>query len=47
MIKREELGQLEQEMERDSLLPLESNLVFGEGDIDARVVFIGEAPGQK
>lgn len=26
-------------------LPLATNLVFGEGDPDARVVFIGEAPG--
>lgn len=28
-------------------LPLSTNLVFGEGNPDARVVFVGEAPGAK
>ena len=32
-------------MAADSSLPLSSNLVFGEGDLDALVLFIGEAPG--
>ncbi|MBI4120534.1 MAG: uracil-DNA glycosylase [Parcubacteria group bacterium] len=37
---------LEEQMLRDSSLPLrESNLVFGEGNADSLVVFIGEAPG--
>lgn len=46
MDKRNQLRQLESEIESDKSLPLqESNLVFGEGNIDARVMFIGEAPG--
>lgn len=48
MTKREKLAELEAAMEADSLLPLSpANLVFGEGSIDCRVMFIGEAPGQK
>ncbi len=44
--KGEELKKLEYEMGADHSLPLqESNLVFGEGDADAQIVFIGEAPG--
>ena len=44
--KNELLKELEKEMEDDSSLPLrESNLVFGEGDIDSEVMFIGEGPG--
>ncbi|OGJ04101.1 hypothetical protein A3G06_00065 [Candidatus Nomurabacteria bacterium RIFCSPLOWO2_12_FULL_46_14] len=40
------LEKLKQEMVTDQGLPLtESNLVFGEGDPDCRVLFIGEAPG--
>ncbi len=40
------LKQLEQEMLADTSLPLqESNLVFGEGNPDAGVLFVGEAPG--
>ncbi|MCP6720086.1 MAG: uracil-DNA glycosylase [Patescibacteria group bacterium] len=46
MSKEEELKKLEEEMRSDASLPLrESNLVFGEGSIDAAVMFIGEGPG--
>ncbi len=47
MNKAEELKKLEEEMRGDKELPLDTNLVFGEGNIDAEIVFIGEAPGQK
>ncbi len=41
------LEELKKEMEADSALPLfgRANLVFGEGDPTAVVMFIGEAPG--
>jgi len=40
------LQKLKTKMERDKKLPLlTSNLVFGEGSVNARIVFIGEAPG--
>ncbi len=46
MIKTEALAQLATEIEANHDLPLgESNLVFGEGNPDAAVMFIGEAPG--
>lgn len=46
MSKTEELKKLEEEIKNDFSLPLqESNLVFGEGDINCKVMFIGEAPG--
>lgn len=46
MRKKELLKKLEEEILTDASLPLrESNLVFGEGDINAEVMFIGEAPG--
>lgn len=46
MSKAEELKKLEEEMAEDKSPPLlESNLVFGEGDPDCEVLFIGEAPG--
>ena len=46
MEKSESLKLLEDEMISDKLLPLrESNLVFGEGNPEAEVMFIGEAPG--
>lgn len=46
MDKQAELRKLEQEMMANVNLPLrESNLVFGEGNIDCDVMFIGEAPG--
>lgn len=42
-----ELKKLESEIAADAALPLrESNLVFGEGNPDCKVLFIGEAPGQ-
>lgn len=46
MNKAERLKKLEKEIVADKSLPLqESNLVFGEGNIDCDVMFIGEAPG--
>src|SRR3989344_5224738 len=46
MSKKGLLEGLAREIAADNTLPLlESNLVFGEGDPEARVVFIGEAPG--
>jgi len=36
---------LEQKVIADTALPLRSNLVFGEGSSDPKVMFIGEAPG--
>jgi len=46
MDKQQELSKLESELATDESLPLrESNLVFGEGNVDAKVVFVGEAPG--
>lgn len=47
MNKIEALEKLKNEMEADTSLPLfgKANLVFGEGDQDAKVLFIGEAPG--
>jgi DNA polymerase len=46
MDKAEELKKLEAEIAGDKSLPLQqANLVFGEGDPDCEVLFIGEAPG--
>jgi uracil-DNA glycosylase family 4 len=46
MTKSELLLALEREIEQNEHLPLrESNLVFGEGNPDPEVLFIGEAPG--
>jgi len=45
MTKSEQLEKLKKEMETANLPLMESNLVFGEGNIDSPVVFIGEAPG--
>ncbi|MBI4029023.1 MAG: uracil-DNA glycosylase [Candidatus Blackburnbacteria bacterium] len=48
MNKVEELAKLKQEMEEDKNLPLrtsETRLVFGEGNPDAELYFIGEGPG--
>ncbi len=39
------LKNLEHEMAHDKNLPLTTNLVFGEGNPDCDVLFIGEAPG--
>lgn len=46
MDKRAALEALKAEMEADKSLPLSANLVFGEGNPDCEVLFIGEAPGQ-
>jgi uracil-DNA glycosylase len=45
--KAAQLKALENEMARNTSLPLTgaANLVFGEGNIDCAVMFIGEAPG--
>lgn len=46
--KRKRLDELKQEMETDSSLPLRekaTKLVFGDGNPDTEVLFIGEAPG--
>jgi DNA polymerase len=46
MDKANELKKLEEELIADLSLPLrEANLVFGEGNVDGAVMFIGEAPG--
>lgn len=48
MTKAERLKDLEKRLIEDKSLPLrEANLVFGEGNIDSPVLFIGEAPGQR
>jgi DNA polymerase len=41
------LGQLKKEIENDTSLPLvkEASLVFGEGDANTKIMFVGEAPG--
>ncbi len=44
--KKELLEKLQQKMSDDRNLPLRgSTLVFGEGNVDADVLFVGEAPG--
>lgn len=45
--RQKKLDILKKEIEDNASLPLagEANLVFGEGDPSARVMFIGEAPG--
>lgn len=44
--KSDLLKDLKEKMVSDTALPLrESNLVFGEGDINCDIMFIGEAPG--
>lgn len=48
MSKRDELIKLREEMMKDDSLPLKkgaNNLVFGSGNPDAKVLFIGEGPG--
>lgn len=45
---RDQLEDLRERIARDEKLPLrESKLVFGEGNPDAEVMFIGEAPGAR
>lgn len=47
MNKSEELEKIEKEIAANGALPLrEANLVFGEGRPEAKVIFIGEAPGK-
>ncbi|MEK9175303.1 MAG: uracil-DNA glycosylase [Patescibacteria group bacterium] len=45
--KQAQLDQLKKEIKNDKTLPLfgEANLVFGEGDVNTKIMFIGEAPG--
>ena len=44
--KMEALHELQKEMEEDKDLPLKNaNLVFGEGNPNSEILFIGEAPG--
>ena len=45
MDKVAELEKLKNEMAEDKTLPLQTNLVFGEGSPDCSVLFVGEAPG--
>ena len=45
MIVLSALEELKAQISRDSSLPLHTNLVFGEGDPQAKVAFVGEAPG--
>ena len=46
MPKSDDLRSLESALLSDATLPLrEANLVFGEGSVDCKVMFIGEAPG--
>ena len=45
MAKEDDLKALEAEMAA-ARLPLETNLVFGEGNPDTKLLFIGEAPGR-
>lgn len=46
MDKVGQLKKLEEEILADKTLPLRTNLVFGEGNSDCGVLFIGEAPGR-
>ena len=46
MDKAIRLRALYEELIADTSLPLTTNLVFGEGNPDCEVLFIGEAPGQ-
>lgn len=48
MSKSEKLQELKEKMEKDDSLPLktsETNLVFGVGDPETKLLFIGEGPG--
>jgi len=48
MDKKEKIKNLKEKMEKDMSLPLRkgaTNLVFGEGDCNAEILFIGEGPG--
>jgi len=46
--KKEQLDELKEKMEADDMLPLkksDTNLVFGVGDPETKILFIGEGPG--
>src|SRR3989344_4021433 len=48
MSKSEELQKLREEMEKDDTLPLkksDTNLVFGVGDPETKILAVGEGPG--
>jgi uracil-DNA glycosylase len=48
MTKREELINLMHQMQKDDSLPLKkgaTKLVFGSGDVETKILFIGEGPG--
>lgn len=48
MSKKEELDKLKEKMEKDNSLPLKkgaTNLVFGVGDPEAKILCVGEGPG--
>lgn len=48
MDKKQKLAELKQKMQADQSLPLRkgaTQLVFGEGNVDAEIYFLGEAPG--
>ena len=50
MEKQEKLDNLKEKMLGDKILPLQdeaTNLVFGEGNPDATMMFIGEGPGRR
>ncbi len=49
MTRKQLLDQLKQQMAADTTLPLRdsaTNLVFGEGSINPKIYFLGEAPGR-
>ncbi len=45
--KEQQLKKLEDEMRFDKKLAFSTNLIFGEGSAEAKIIFIGEAPGAK
>ena len=50
MSKAEQLEEIKQRIESELVCPLKdaaTNMVFGKGNPDAQIVFIGEAPGEK
>ena len=50
MSKQEELDAVKKKIETDMVCPLKdaaTNVVFGKGNPDAPILFIGEAPGEK
>ena len=50
MSKQDELNAVKEKIEKEMVCPLKdhaTNLVFGKGNPDAQILFIGEAPGEK